>query len=62
MTNERMVIVPARSLDDLCLLAERAANRIQTQTVGNEPVDNLVYALRGSARELRVQSVLLPAM
>lgn len=62
MQNERMVIVPAGSLDDLCTLAERAANRMQVQTIGDSPVDNLVYALRGSARELRVHSVLDPAM
>ena len=62
MPNERTVIVPAQSLEDLCTLAERAANRLQVQTVGDAPIDNLVYALRGSARELRVRSVLLPAM
>ena len=56
--SDRMVIVPAVSLDDICALAERAAERIQVMTPG--PDDSLVYALRGAAREIRAPSVLDP--
>jgi len=56
--SDRLVIVPEVSLDDICALAERAAERIQATTAG--PPDSLVYALRGAAREIRVHSVLDP--
>ena len=54
----RLVIVPEVALDDICALAERAAERIQVTTPG--PDDSLVYALRGAAREIRCHSVLDP--
>lgn len=55
---DRLVIVPQVALDDLCALAERAAERINVVTPG--PEDSLVMALRGSVRELRVHSLLDP--
>lgn len=58
MDGDRLVIVPSAALDDLCALAERAAERIQVMTPG--PVDSLVMALRGSVREVRVHSLLDP--
>ena len=58
--SDRMVIVPEVALSDICALAERAAERIQTMTAG--PTDSLVYALRGAAREIRVHSVLDPVL
>lgn len=56
--SERLVVVPEVALDDICALAERAAERIQIMTPG--PDDSLVYALRGAAREIRCHSVLDP--
>jgi hypothetical protein len=56
--SDRLVIVPQVALDDLCALAERAAERIQVMTPG--PTDSLVMALRGSVREVRVHSLLDP--
>lgn len=55
---DRLVIVPQAPLDDLCALAERAAERINVTTRG--PEDSLVMALRGSVREIRVHSLLDP--
>ena len=55
---DRLVIVPEVVLDDLCALAERAAERINVMTLG--PEDSLVMALRGSVREVRVHGVLEP--
>jgi hypothetical protein len=55
---DRLVVVPEVALDDICALAERAAERIQIMTPG--PDDSLVYALRGAAREIRCHSVLDP--
>lgn len=55
---DRLIIVPEAALDDICALAERAAERINIMTPG--PQDSLVYALRGAAREIRVRSVLDP--
>jgi hypothetical protein len=55
---DRLVIVPQATLDDLCALAERAAERIKVTTPG--PEDSLVMALRGSVREVRVHSLLDP--
>ena len=58
MSSDRLVIVPQVALDDLCALAERAAERINITTTG--PEDSLVMALRCSAREIRARSVLDP--
>jgi hypothetical protein len=58
MNGDRLVIVPQAALDDLCVLAERAAERINVTTKG--PEDSLVMALRGSVREVRVHSLLDP--
>jgi len=58
MDVDRLVIVPQAALDDLCTLAERAAERINVMTPG--PEDSLVMALRGSVREIRVHSLLDP--
>ena len=55
---DRLVIVPQVALDDLCALAERAAERINVMTPG--PEDSLVMAIRGSVREVRVHSLLDP--
>jgi hypothetical protein len=55
---DRLVVVPEVALDDICALAERAAERIQVMTAG--PDDSLVYALRGAAREIRAHAVLDP--
>ncbi|WP_373070183.1 hypothetical protein [Gemmatimonas sp.] len=55
---DRLVIVPEVVLNDLCALAERAAERIKVTTCG--PEDSLVMALRGSVRETRVHSLLEP--
>jgi hypothetical protein len=55
---DRLVIVPQAALDDLCALAERAAERIKITTPG--PEDSLVMAIRGSVREVRVHSLLEP--
>ena len=59
MTGDRMVIVPSIALEDICSLAERAAERINVMTSG--PEDSLVMALRGSVREIRVHSLLDPS-
>lgn len=58
MTVDRLVIVPMKSLDDLCVLAERAAERVNVTTRG--PEDALVMALRSVVREIRVHSLLEP--
>lgn len=55
---DRMVIVPEAALEDICALAERAAERIQVTSPG--PTDSLVFALRGAAREIRAHSLLDP--
>lgn len=56
---DRLVIVPELSLNDLCCLAERAAERINVMTAG--PEDSLVMGIRSSVREIRVHSLLEPA-
>jgi hypothetical protein len=55
---DRYVIVPQAALEDICALADRAAERIQVMTPG--PDDSLVFALRGAAREIRVHSLYDP--
>ena len=54
--SDRLVIVPQVVLDDLCVLADRAVERINVMTSG--PEDSLAMALRGSVREVRVHSLL----
>lgn len=56
--SDRMVMVPARALDDLCSLAELAAT-IRSDEQGHD--DSLVNGLRGSAREVRARTGLVPA-
>lgn len=55
---DRLVVVPQVALDDICTLAERAAERLNVVTPG--PQDSLVFALRGAAREIRAHSLLDP--
>lgn len=59
MTRDRYVIVPQAALDDICALAERAAERINVTNPGHID-DCLVMALRGAAREIRAHSLLDP--
>lgn len=54
---DRMVQVPARALDDLCALAELAAN-VRAKEIQHD--DSLVNGLRGSVREVRYRANLLP--
>ena len=54
---DRMVMVPARALDDLCSLAELAAN---TRAAEIQHEDSLVNGLRGSVREVRYRAGLVP--
>lgn len=54
---DRMVMVPARALDDLCSLAELAAAYRENE---QGYVDSLTSNLRGSAREVRARSGLVP--
>jgi hypothetical protein len=56
---DRMVMVPARALDDLCSLAELAA-AFRSEEQGHE--DSLVNGLRGSAREVRARAGLVPSV
>jgi len=56
-TTDRMVMVPARALDDLCSLAELAA-QIRRDEIQHE--DSLINGLRGSAREVRYRAGLVP--
>ena len=56
-TLDRMVMVPARAIDDLCSLAELAAT-FRCEEQGHE--DSLVSGLRGSAREVRARANLIP--
>lgn len=53
---DRLVIVPARSLDDLCQLAERAAQDLRAA----RPHDPLQDALQGAIKEIRTRSTLEP--
>jgi hypothetical protein len=59
MSDDRLVLVQAVALDDLCMLAERAVERLNVMTPG--PEDSLAIALRGSVREVRAHSLLEPA-
>lgn len=54
---DRMVMVPARALDDLCALAELAASVRVGET---QYEDSLVNGLRGSVREVRCRAGLVP--
>lgn len=54
---DRMVMVPARALDDLCSLAELAA---KTRASEIQHEDSLVNGLRGSVREVRCRAGLVP--
>lgn len=56
-SSDRMVMVPARALDDLCSLAELAADFRVEET---HLEDSLVVGLRGSVREVRYRAVLEP--
>lgn len=53
---DRLVMVRADALDDLCALSERAADDIELR-VG---VDSLVASIRGAVAEVRTHSICDP--